>query len=239
MFWNHPLPTKGFVNLKTVFQRRSDEFHKMNCSRFCCCVSSGAVGFCGVDSLAINFIGAAMPHWCRVPELENLPFEIQVSKQMWIPQWPRSSFPCKSYILFTQRFCKESCLGFFLSNYVQLQQNVAIPFSDGDEYAECEHYQLNYGDYSVQDFLNWNRSAMVDADSPITSCANDWVYDRSQFKDNLVSQVGYTHTSVSQASATLARLCCHMYFLLKKIFLQNYVDAWQNLFLFGSSWNKF
>ena len=29
------------------------------------------------DPLQIIFVGADMPHWCRVPELEDLPYDVQ------------------------------------------------------------------------------------------------------------------------------------------------------------------
>ena len=29
------------------------------------------------DSIYIVFIGADMPHWCRVPELDDLPYDVQ------------------------------------------------------------------------------------------------------------------------------------------------------------------
>ena len=34
-------------------------------------------GMFSLDSIQIVFIGANMPHWCRVPELEDLPYDIQ------------------------------------------------------------------------------------------------------------------------------------------------------------------
>lgn len=36
------------------------------------------LGVFQLDSILINFIGAELPHWCRVPELSDLPFEVQV-----------------------------------------------------------------------------------------------------------------------------------------------------------------
>ena len=35
------------------------------------------LGMFSTDSIQIVFIGAGMPHWCRVPELDRLPDDVQ------------------------------------------------------------------------------------------------------------------------------------------------------------------
>ena len=34
-------------------------------------------GIFSLESIQIVFIGADMPHWCRVPELDDLPYDVQ------------------------------------------------------------------------------------------------------------------------------------------------------------------
>ena len=41
---------------------------------------SGALAFLSTDSLFINFFGADTEHWCAVPQLQDLPFKVQVEK---------------------------------------------------------------------------------------------------------------------------------------------------------------
>ena len=43
------------------------------------CLFPGLPAFLTADSIYINFIGYEMPHWCEIPELRNLSFDIQVS----------------------------------------------------------------------------------------------------------------------------------------------------------------
>ena len=70
------------------------------------------------------------------------------------------------------------------------QKDIAIPYDDEEEevYSSCEHYDLNYSSYSTEDFLEWNRSAMVDEDTEVADC-EAWVYDQSVFVSTIQSQV--------------------------------------------------
>lgn len=65
---------------------------------------------------------------------------------------------------------------------------MAIPFDDKDEYSKCEYYVLNYDDYTLEDFIHWNRSEMIPEGTPTQHCEN-WVYDRSIFTETVLSRV--------------------------------------------------
>ena len=98
------------------------------------------------DSLTIIFVGADMPHWCRVDELANLSFS--------------------------------------------QQQNIAIPYSEpgSAEYSSCQVYSLNYSAYSNEELLSWNRTLMVNENTPVGDC-NQWTYDQTTFVSTIVSRV--------------------------------------------------
>ena len=49
-------------------------------------------------------------------------------------------------------------------------------------------FALNYSAYSMEDFLNWDRDAMVSNNTPTQECSA-WAYDRSIFDNTIVSQV--------------------------------------------------
>ena len=47
---------------------------------------------------------------------------------------------------------------------------------------------LNYANYTTEDFIHWNRSAMVPEGTATRECGS-WVYDRSTFTENVLSRV--------------------------------------------------
>ena len=65
---------------------------------------------------------------------------------------------------------------------------MAIPFEDNDEYSKCEYYALNYANYTLEEFIRWNRSEMIPEGTVSRQCDN-WVYDRSIFTENVLSRV--------------------------------------------------
>ncbi len=68
---------------------------------------------------------------------------------------------------------------------------VSIPLSDDpdEEYSKCEVYALNFTGYSDEEFINWNRSEMINGSTPKAKCSR-WVYDRHEFVETLLSRVG-------------------------------------------------
>ena len=74
------------------------------------------------------------------------------------------------------------------------QKYISIPEDSPGVYSSCDVFNLNYSIYSMEDFRDWNRTAMTGEDTPVTSC-QQWVYDKSEFVSSAVSEVGYSFTS--------------------------------------------
>lgn len=56
-----------------------------------------------------------------------------------------------------------------------VQWNVAIPSNNDDntfKYDKCKMYNLNYSKYTIEDFLNWNRSISLNAKT--MDCNDGW-----------------------------------------------------------------
>ncbi len=69
------------------------------------------------------------------------------------------------------------------------QKYIAIPYANDDstEFNSCQMFDLNWANYSVHDFENWNRSAVAENSTTI-QCEN-WVFDSDAFESTLSSQV--------------------------------------------------
>src|SRR6218665_4229151 len=67
------------------------------------------------------------------------------------------------------------------------QKYIAIPMQD-DEYSACEMYDLNYDNYSTEDYLNWNRTLMAVNDTQLVPCSQ-WIYEQTVFISTIVSRV--------------------------------------------------
>lgn len=69
-----------------------------------------------------------------------------------------------------------------------MQKYISVPTVDDGKYDSCKVYDLNYSSYSLEDFVNWDRSAMVDNITSTIDCS-DWVHDQTLFESTLVSRV--------------------------------------------------
>jgi len=67
------------------------------------------------------------------------------------------------------------------------QKSIAIPMQD-DEYSACEMYDLNYDNYSTEDYLSWNRTLMAVNDTQLVPCSQ-WIYEQTIFISTIVSRV--------------------------------------------------
>jgi hypothetical protein len=79
------------------------------------------------------------------------------------------------------------------------QRHVAVPMTSSPDddvivYSSCEMFDVNWSAYSVDELMNWNRTAwmkeMDHSNSTISvkGCSK-WNYDRSMFKSTIVSRV--------------------------------------------------
>lgn len=59
------------------FEELYDYMGQMGLYQLCATIT--LLFFCifTVESITMNFVGAEMPHWCKVPELANLSYELQ------------------------------------------------------------------------------------------------------------------------------------------------------------------
>jgi len=124
------------------------------------CVTVAMFGFAlyALDSVTMIFVGASMPHWCRVEELSNLSYSQQ--KYIAIPT-PTDSKDADS--------------------------NPDSPVN-GMFYSSCRMYNLSYGQYSDDDFLDWNRTDVIEKGTPTVLC-DQWIYDQTTFISTIVSRV--------------------------------------------------
>ncbi|ELU09061.1 hypothetical protein CAPTEDRAFT_121679 [Capitella teleta] len=79
-----------------------------------------------------------------------------------------------------------------LSNLSYDQQKyIAIPFTDDsdDEFQRCKMFNLDYHKYDPEDFVNWNRTDMVNENTPLTDCGRGWVYDQSEFISTITGKL--------------------------------------------------
>ena len=102
--------------------------------------------------------------------------------------------------------------------FFSVQRDVSIPFSVDTDlgFSQCEQYKLNYSRYSTEDFITWNRSAMINSSTPVVKCLNGWVYDRHEFTETVLSRVSHpcapcrnhqaipTNATVSKDSDTIS-----------------------------------
>lgn len=74
----------------------------------------------------------------------------------------------------------------------QEQKYIGIP---GDavngKFERCYRFPIDYNNFTFQDLLKWNRSAMTGSipTSAWIPCDKGWVYDQSQWISSIVSQV--------------------------------------------------
>ncbi len=198
---------------------------------------SGLPAFLTADSIYINFIGYEMPHWCEIPEMTGLPFDVQVGVlsndrrpvQTTAKKIPATIIflPKKQICLFSHASCwtkqedfncplpwklswklnfdwkkKKVLTATFMEEKLGctfFQKNVAIPYEseDSDEFSKCSFFTLNYSAFKTEDFILWNRSAMIPPGTETRSCASR-VYDRSVFFENVLSRVSDKKRNVFQ-----------------------------------------
>ena len=85
------------------------------------------------------------------------------------------------------------------------QKYIAIPFDtdwldereEDDEvvFAQCDMYGYNYSDYSILEYITWDRVTMVTNDTVVTEC-DSWVYDQSEYYSSIMSEVRYEPANV-------------------------------------------
>ncbi len=78
------------------------------------------------------------------------------------------------------------------------QKYIGIPYSSGspgyiespDEpvYSSCEMYDLNYSSFSDDELYYWNRTLMIDENTPVVECSQ-WVYDQTIFVSTIINRV--------------------------------------------------
>lgn len=120
-------------------------------------------------AIHIVFLAANMPHWCRVPELSELPYDVQ--KNVAIPSLQRR-----------------------LTTSDHDDESAAAAAAGGPvEYSSCEMYALNYSVYNRSQFVSWNRSRIISEETPVVACSQ-WIYDQSQFVSTIVSKVGFNQS---------------------------------------------
>ena len=56
------------------------------------------------------------------------------------------------------------------------------------EFSHCHRYDLDFSNYSTEDFANWNRSAMYDDNTPTVAC-EEWIFDKGTYQTTLSTQV--------------------------------------------------
>ena len=125
-----------------------------------CCITAAMFAFAlfGLDAVTMVFVGASMPHWCRVEELSNLSYSQQ--KYIAIPP-PEDTSDADS--------------------------NPDAPV-DGVFYSSCRMYNISYEQYDEEYFNSWNRTDMVDENTPTITC-NKWIYEQTIFISTIVSRV--------------------------------------------------
>lgn len=76
------------------------------------------------------------------------------------------------------------------------QKYVAIPYEDGEtgEYDSCYMYDIDYSSLTEEDIFSWNRSA---TENMTTIPCTDWVFDRSEFVETIVSKVWMSEYTAS------------------------------------------
>ncbi|ELU15629.1 hypothetical protein CAPTEDRAFT_92879 [Capitella teleta] len=75
-----------------------------------------------------------------------------------------------------------------LANISHEQQKfIAVPTDSDGAYEKCLMYQLDYSQYTLEDFLNWNRS--VEIGSETTECNHGWVFDQSTYVNTIASRL--------------------------------------------------
>ena len=155
-----------------------------------------------VDAIRMNFIGGHMDHWCRMPALEN--FTHQQQKYIGIPDSSSEGSTKRGHT--------------FLSSFLGIDRGGG---GDGDEgvenveYEMCYRVPLDYGNYTRDELLNWNRTLMTGdvSRSEWVRCDGGWVFDQSQFISTIGSKVRWRwtvadldnllHTGSSSSSSSL------------------------------------
>ncbi len=63
-------------------------------------------------------------------------------------------------------------------------------------YDSCNYYTFNYSTYNTDDFLHWDREAMLANFNDSAKCEK-WVYDQSVMENSMISKV---HMFINQHS---------------------------------------
>ncbi len=69
------------------------------------------------------------------------------------------------------------------------QKYIAIPYEDDsqEDFSSCDMFDLDWGNYSAEDFQVWNRSLhQGQADQ-----CHQWVFDNTLFTSTIISEVHY------------------------------------------------
>jgi len=115
-----------------------------------------------VDVTQFIFVAAHMAHWCLVPELVDLPPDVQKNV----------AIPTASVHSTVDHYHDDD----------DDEDDSTI------EYSSCEMFSLNYSAYNRTQIYSWNRSEMISNDTPVVQCSQ-WTYDQSLFSSTIVKKV--------------------------------------------------
>lgn len=137
-----------------------------------------------VETLSVDF-DSILPH---VGEMGI--YQMGLFLLMCIPACLPAAFLAFNQVFLSaspDHWCKVSELNQY--NLTQDQvKNLSIPFNEkAGEYRKCQQYDVNFTEIYELNGQKW--PADPDPDWNLTSCKEGWIYDRSEYKDSLVTEV--------------------------------------------------
>ena len=137
-----------------------------------------------VETLSVDF-DSILPH---VGEMGI--YQMGLFLLMCIPACLPAAFLAFNQVFLSaspDHWCKVSELNQYNLTADQVK-NLSIPINDKTgEYRKCQQYDVNFTEIYELNGQKW--PADPDPDWNLTSCKEGWIYDRSEYKDSLVTEV--------------------------------------------------